>query len=771
MPPATDTTVAPRVPDAAPAPLRSTAPVAPALVLELSLVAAAAAATVGLASVTGSPESRQTVAYLLCFFVILPVAMALGPRLDHWLRGIPGPMAAILAASAAIGVLSVLLAARVVSAAGGPGAPVLVGGVVVWCLGALAARRIVRSDRRPAWLTPPVGPRAPMAAWAATVAFAVASTLGFVPDRLRGPLSLAICFAVGAALTSLVLAAERIRLSRRLGMAIDVLFVVLIVLAVVDASSLLPYLPWDAARAPASPVGADHVSVVLTHQSFYLGPVTDVLHGHAVLVDTFCQYGVGVIYFLAAIFAVVPLGYGPMALVSGVLTGLACAAGYGILRLAGCRRATAAIAIALGIAVTQWQVIGSAADFPSLGALRFGPAYLLILIVVARARWTARARELRAVELVVVGISAIWSLEALVYALAIAFAAEGIEAATSQASWQARGRRWLTGVAWALGAAVTAVVALAVLTRLFSGHWPDWSSYIAFLTLYSGRTVPGVFTFPAIGAWSSGFAVGFIYLASAVTIGRLASVARLRPEVRPRLVAAAALTGFGILSLSYWITHGDPLFLRWVALPAVLLGALWVDLAFGATRLAPRMRLVGLALGSLVAALLGVFTWPQATETADRTALIHAVPGSSSLRHDVGSLWHAPRLDPRSREGEAALRRYAPGHSAVLMLVERDLGLEILMRSGRANAVALGYPLQSDLIAGHLRTRVRRAVGRLAPGTLALVQDRSRYTTRFVPGHNALLDEATVVVLRRFAPRVLATTPSGLAVVRLEKRR
>jgi hypothetical protein len=768
MPPPTDTTARPTLADVAPAPPTSALPGAPALVLALSLAVAAGAATVGLASVAGAPESRQTVAYVVYFFVFLPLAVAAGVWFERRLARLPAPTAAILSATAAMGALAVVLAARLVTAAGGAAAPILIGGVAVWCLGGAVAWRGLRAQRRPAT----VRPRLATTAWAATAVLAGATILGFVPDRLRGPVSLAISLAVGVAVMALVLGSERISTPRWLGAGADALVVGLILLALVDASSFLPHLPYNPVVALGSPFGADRDLIVITHQSFYLGPVTDVLHGNAMLVDTFCQYGVGVIYFLAIVFSVAPLGYGPLALVSGGLTGLAFAAAYVSLRLAGCRRVTAAIALAVGIAATQMDVLGSAGDLPSTGALRFGPAYLLILVVVARARWVARARGLRALELAVVGLSAIWSLEALGYALAIALAAEAVEAAMSGGSWRARARRWILGAAWALGATVAAIAVLTVLTRLLSGQWPDWSPYIALLTLYSGRTVPNVVTFPSIAAWSSGFAVGFVYVASAVTTAWLTSVDRLRPELRARLVAAAAFTAFGILSLSYWITHGVPIALRTVALPAVLLGALWVDLAVGARWLAPRIRLGGLAMGSLVVALMAVFAWPQAEKTGDRTALIHALPGSPSLRQDVGSLWHSPRLDPRALEGEALLRRYAPGHRAVVMLAERDLGLEILMRSGRASAVPLGYPLQSDLISEQMLPRVRRAVDRLKPGTLALVQvGRSNGGPRPQSLRSILLDRTAALLQRRFAPRLLATTRNGLALVRFEQRR
>ena len=40
-------------------------------------------------------------------------------------------------------------------------------------------------------------------------------------------------------------------------------------------------------------------------QDFYRGPVGQILHGQAMLVDVFSQYGVGVMYFLAALFHIV----------------------------------------------------------------------------------------------------------------------------------------------------------------------------------------------------------------------------------------------------------------------------------------------------------------------------------------------------------------------------------------------------------------------------------------------------------------------------------
>nr|MDQ6914862.1 hypothetical protein [Actinomycetota bacterium] len=621
---------------------------------------------------------------------------------------------------------------------------------------------------RPARLPVP-GAGSAIAAWAVAAVLATAALFAFVPGRLRELGPLAVSLALAGAIVLLVLLAERTRLPAWAGPAVDAALVAAVVLAAIDASAFLPQLPFDPVSGhTAHPsLGDNGIGAQLLHHGFYLGPVNDVLHGRAVLVDTYSQYGVGVIYFLAGVFAVLPLGYGPMALVSGALTGLACAAGYATLRLAGCGRALAAIALAAGIATTQLNTIGSVADFPSTGALRYGPAYLLILLVGARARWPGRERPWRMAELGVVAISAVWSAEALVYALAIVAAAEGIEALMAAGPARSRVKRWLIEVARAVGVAAAAIGLLVVLTRPLAGAWPDFGPYFALLSRYSSRDVPEVLVFPPISAWSTGFAVGFLYLASAVVAVRAAPLARTRPELRRSLVAIAALTAFGIVSLSYWVTHGYPFTLRWIALPAVLVGALWVDRA--ARLRAPRLRLAGLGAGAAIVALLVVFGWPQVHRTADRTALVHLLPGAPSFRHDVGSLWHSPRIDPRSLDGETLLRRYAPGQRPVAMLTGADLGLEILMRSDRANALPLGHPLQSALIRREILPQVRRAIARLAPGTVALTE---------VPGsapaaasENRLLAETIALLRRRFVGRVVARSSTGLVVVRLQPRR
>ncbi len=82
-----------------------------------------------------------------------------------------------------------------------------------------------------------------------------------------------------------------------------------------------------------------------------------------------------------------------------------------------------------------------------------------------------------------------------------------------------------------------------------------------------------------------------------------------------------------------------------------------------------------------------------------RTPLAEAFPGGHGLRADLRRLWHLPALDPRSPEGQRLVSIYMPSQRHVLMMVSPDLGTEIMMRSGRANKLPIGEPIEESFVA------------------------------------------------------------------------
>ena len=143
-----------------------------------------------------------------------------------------------------------------------------------------------------------------------------------------------------------------------------------------------------------SGLAAFQASVAKSHQDFLLGPTNEVLHGGAVLVDAVSQYGIGPIYLLAGD-SNAPIGYGTIALLDGLLSGLVFAAGDRLLRLTGTSRLLAAASLVLAVVVLAYNLLYSVGSLPNHGPLRFGPPVILILAAAVEARWPRRSGAAR----------------------------------------------------------------------------------------------------------------------------------------------------------------------------------------------------------------------------------------------------------------------------------------------------------------------------------------------------------------------------------------
>ena len=143
------------------------------------------------------------------------------------------------------------------------------------------------------------------------------------------------------------------------------------------------------------------------------------------LVDTASQYGVGSIYLLAGWFQLAPIGYGTFGFLDGILTALLYVAGYCLLRVAGASRLLAAAALALAVVVLAFNLVYPVGALPQQGPLRFGLPLALVLATTAGARWPRRAAAARAAALLVLALASIWALEALAFT-AVTFAAMAV---------------------------------------------------------------------------------------------------------------------------------------------------------------------------------------------------------------------------------------------------------------------------------------------------------------------------------------------------------
>jgi hypothetical protein len=187
---------------------------------------------------------------------------------------------------------------------------------------------------------------------------------------------------------------------------------------------------------------------------------------------------------------------------------------------------------------------------------------------------------------------------------------------------------------------------------------------------------------------------------------------------------------------------------------------------------------------SLAGVLVLAGAWPGVRDKLPRTAIAHLVPGGPSFAADWSSMWDSPPIDPRAVAAQALIERNIPGDEA-LVLTEPDLGMEALMRSGRANVLPSSYPPNDEVDLPRSLPPVEDAVAGLEPGTLILTQappgpgeapskaleyqqlyGQTPAGSRLGPLAQAALDR----IEERFRLVPVAKGPDGLAVVRLEPR-
>ena len=721
-------------------------------------------------------QRAETLSYLLAFGVILPLAVVAGRRLCDAIAA--GPNAAAL--SVLTGVLAgALLAALVAVKVSGrlaekDGVDVVLAAAAAWWLGAgLVLARATRARAWPALLA--LERRAPVAWALAALALLVALVCFTYLPSISVP-GLVLCGLAGAAV---IAAYERVRigrLPRGWGIAADLAALGVLLLLVPD---LVIFRPEEAAGDLSA---ALETGIIAFHHNFLLGPANEVLDGHAMLAGTASQYGVSSIYMLAAWFQVAPIGYGTLGLLTGAMTALWFGAGYGVLRLAGTSRPVSVAAFGVAVVALVFNLSYPVGSLPQSGPLRFGMPMLLVLVVVAGERFPRHARAARVAAAAVVGLSSVWSLEAFAYTTFVFAVVASVQAWLSPAPGRLRAL-----VRRGLGAALACVVAhalFAAVTLAATGGLPDWGEYLAYLREFlAGDTGDLTYDVPR---WTPGLAVGAAYLASAAALAELAR--RRGPLVeheRPALIAITGVTAYGSALMSYYVDRSLDHILIYIALPVLLAGALWLGLLLRCRAAVGRgPRTAGLALALAVAALVVAVGWDAIDPRFPRSALAHAAPGGSSLRGALERLWHPPPLAPAAPAGEQALRRSMPGERESLVMVQPDLGIEILIRSRRADRLLLGDPWEASFAEAEELPQLRAAVDALRPGDRMLLDGPARKVLaalRADPSRDVLATPGSVLaplqewalqrIDRRFRLRPVARGPGDFTVVELAPRR
>jgi hypothetical protein len=720
-------------------------------------------------------QNAKTLLFVVTFVVLLPAAVLIGPRVADAVTAKAGRRALSGLAGLLVATLAAMLILVKLSASlpWGDGLAAVLAGALLWSLMAATALAYgVRAadGRALQWLA---GPADLIAAIAAALVLGVLVCV----TSLSSVSSLAL--VLGAAVALAVLAGHRrLRLSRlgsRPGWGLDLLVLLILLLAAPDvvifhASAGLPnaYFP---------------PGVIQFQQDWILGPTNQLLGGGALLVNVpASQYGVGLVYFLAAWFHLAPIGYGTFGLLDGLLTAVVYGAAFSILRIAGVGRLLAGAAVAFAVVVLLYNLPYSVGALPEEGPLRFGLPMAVILAVVAAQRWSRRAPIAHALAFVALGVGSIWALEAFAYTALTLGAMLAVEA------WLIRRPsrvRWLIKqVGFAVAACVGAHLLLAAATLVATGHLPNWGQYLVYVQalLLGGREGSVTYGF---SNWSPGLVVGAVILASAAGVMLLARRAPVSARRRPAtVIALTGSTAYALACLSYIDNRSSTYLLLYTSLPVLMAGVLWLHLLLAGDGASSRARLGGLAFVLSVGVLMLAAAWPAAGDRLSRSALAHARPGGG-LVSALHRLWHPPPIDPRAPEGERLVNRYLQGPRALILLPPApDLAIEIAMRLQRASPLFIGDPSQDMFVPSVWRPRIRAEIARLRPGGRALVDATALHDVRLLRHHGAdyvlhhpltgrseQLDWILHGLDRRFRLTPIHATRRGFVVVRFDRRR
>lgn len=736
------------------APLGATLALTIACTLGVFFVAVPAALLVIPATVLPPPFAAQhqhaeTLLFLLAFAVLLPLSLAVIPRLAD--RVAAGPSSQALPLAAGIAAAALIAALLFVKASDrlpwGGGLVVLLVTMAMWSA-ATAGLLIVLLRPTPSQLLLRVASAhwIPTAGWASLAVLAPLIALAFAK---LGSIAL-VPLVVGCAIVAVVLGASKrvavAGLPRPLGVAVDGAVAILLLLAV----------PNVVIFALGDPSAADETTILQFHQDFFLGPANHVLGGGAMLVDTLSQYGVGSILFLVGVFEFVPIGNGTLGLIEGVLTASVFITGYLILRLSGVSRLLGVAAMTVALIVLVYALQYPIGGLLQHGSLRFGLPIGLIAGAVIESRWPGRRLPARVLTLGTVAVASIWALEAFAYTLLTLAALIAFQVWALPAG--ARRRCLLGWVAQVAGACIVAHATFALATLGATGHLPDWGQYIATLRAFLVGGI-GDLTYD-FAPWTPAIAVGAGYLASAMAIVLVFTRRRdLVDRERTTLIALTGSTAYGIALFSYFVNRSADHILPYICLPAVLTATLWLALVLRpGTGASPALQRVGLASATGLSVLLIAVAWSGVGSRFSESALALAPPGGKSLPDALTRLWDRPAIAPGAEEGQRLLERYMPGEHESVVLTSADLGVEVLIRTGRINRIPLSDPWEDSLVPSEHLPELERAVAELRAGDRILLDAPAAKVFKGYlrqPGRDPLVhpfSQATIV-------------PSGIAIL------
>lgn len=440
------------------------------------------------------------------------------------------------------------------------------------------------------------------------------------------------------------------------------------------------------------------------HLGFFLAPANEVQHGRLMLVDTFSQYGVGMFYFLVALLKLLGFGYGSITLLTACLTALMTVLIFSVLVYATRSTTYSTLGTYTAAILGPLASLGSVATYPSTGFLRFGPTWLLILVLTITLKREFPSRVWITLASGVLAISCIWSLESAFYSLGT-FVTVGVLGPIVIGE-KALARQFIRSAIVSI-----TVVGLVgtLLTVIFGGESINITTYLMYLKLYS---LDGLGALP-IEPWSPGILMFLVAIGSLTTLAIVFASRSFKPAtIRRDLFPILAVTTYAILAFTYYLGRSHPNNLTHVSAPFVVMITMWLFYLVDGIRFSNKLVFSILVGSSFFAvAITGLANWPNLKNKLPNSALASLSPTTTSGFLDRAAWFLSnPVIDSRSETIESLLDENLPRETPVLVVVDANLMTETLVRLGRVNLITLSNPEGESL----LQSEVRRITAQIS---------------------------------------------------------
>jgi hypothetical protein len=513
-------------------------------------------------------------------------------------------------------------------------------------------------------------------------------------------------------------------------------------------------------------------SILISHQNFYLGPVNRLLNGGTMLVDTYSQYGVVVIYFLALLLksGLFPFTYQGFSLIISILLALQFSTIY-ILLLAMLKDRYYAFSIQIVVLLLGlFGTVGIMQAFPSTGPLRFGLSYVILFIVMLRRRYPRLQIPALVFETIFVGIASLWSFETFIYT---AFTYLGIcifENLIQEFILRKGLSKLLLRLLLVFGAVVFCQGIFALFTYSRSGSWPNWSIYFNFIFTYSLGGF-GVFSIDAWSPWI--FPIAIYFTSLMVFLYRYIVIKRRDTALAYEL--AFGMTFLGIAESTYYLNRSDPNNLFHVCAPAVILAGYWVVKIVKNEEVHKNIRLSVKfysysAIALILFAVMPSFVMKYQNNHTGYSFIGNAISmpytenGLRTLLRQEKSKLYAQEKDPQVNEAVDLILKYSPGKKDVTIFISPEKMTEILILANRVHSFPIADMEEDNVSSSNSKRILNYDPGLKENDIVYLAEDPAIYKRI----HNDLEIELINNLCSKFSFQEIEHSPDGIAAMKLE---